>query len=79
MILRALEVHWFFWYISFLDIASCKYEDLKDTKKKLKGYNFYLLKIKIELLLTSLDLWNIVDKIKETPSIHGNIHIKSCE
>lgn len=56
-------------------MASSEGEGLR-VIENLRGENFYHWKIKIELLLASLDLWNIVDESKEAPIIDVDMNEK---
>lgn len=50
-------------------------EDLRMIKK-FRSDNFYYWKKKIDLLLTSLDLWNIVDESEELSSDDAHVNMK---
>lgn len=56
-------------------MASSKGEGLR-VIEKFRGDNFYHWKKKMELLLASLDLWDIVDESKDPLSDNANIEVK---
>lgn len=52
-------------------MASSEGEGLR-VIEKFRGNNFYHWKVKMELLLASLDLWDIVDESEDPPSLDAS-------
>lgn len=56
-------------------MTSFEGENLKIVEK-FKGDNFHLRKAKMELLLATLDLWDIVDETKEAPGLEASLKVQ---